>query len=60
MKRTTSNEKVDVEIETIKQDIISIIQNSTDKVKISRVYEALTGHSTQSHPTDPSRIRIIT
>jgi len=51
---------IDIEFETMKQDIITMIQNSNDKIKVSRVYEALTGNLTRSHPTHPSQIRVIT
>ena len=57
---TTKKSKVDIEVEVMKQEIITIIQNTTDKVRISRVYESLTGHSTQSHPRIASQIRVVT
>jgi len=60
MKRTNNGKNVDVEFETMKQEIVTLIQNSTDKVKISRVYESLTGLSTQGHPVHSSKIRVIT
>jgi hypothetical protein len=60
MKKSTKGKKVDVELETMKQEIISMIQNSTDKVRVSRAYECLTGYATQSHPTNSSQIRVIT
>lgn len=52
--------KVDIEFEVMRQEVISIIQNTTDKIKVSRVYESLTGCATESHPTRLSQIRIIT
>jgi|ETNmetMinimDraft_32_1059908.scaffolds.fasta_scaffold1188736_2 hypothetical protein len=60
MKKSTKGKKVDVELEAMKQEIISMIQNTTDKVKVSRAYECLTGYATQSHPTNSSQIRVIT